>query len=514
MALTQSDVVRALASPEAWHGQAVSLIETHTAYVFLVGDRAWKLKREVRYPYLDFSTPERRRRMCEAEVRLNLRTAPGLYRGVSPVTVSAGGGVEVNGDGSPVDWVVEMVRFSQDALCDVLAARGQLPLAMMDRLAAEISQFHAAAEPVFTQGGRMGMAWVIDENAEEGFGVLKDSLDQRLMLSVTSRARAWLDRVGDVLDARRAGGRVRRCHGDLHLGNIVLLDGRPVLFDGIEFNEALACTDVLYDLAFLLMDLWRRQLVHHANVVWNTYLTLGGDISGLGAMPLFLSCRAAVRAKIHATSGVLARDADIRAERIDTADAYLRLASALLEPVSPTLVAVGGLSGAGKSTAAPAIAPHLGMAPGAVVLRSDDVRKRLRGVSPLTRLGPDAYTPQENRRVYQALRDAAGEVLRHGYTVVVDASFLSSEERAAVEAVAREHRAAFLGVWLEAPADVLLARVRARTGDASDADEHVVLDQLRTQPVDVAWPRLNAAVSVQAVERQLVARLEGAYRSQ
>ena len=507
MALAQADVVRALSSPASWQGRPVSRIETHTAYVFLVGERAWKLKRAVRYPYLDFSTPELRRQMSEAEVRLNCRTAPGLYRGVVAVTESADGHLEVGGAGVAIDWLVEMERFPQEALLDALASRDCLSLPLMEELAEAIARFHAGAESVRSQGGRLGMAWVIDDNADEGFGGLKDVLDQQVMLAVTSKARNALARVGDVLDARRAAGWVLRCHGDLHLGNIVLLDEHPVLFDGIEFNETLATIDVLYDLAFLLMDLWRRQLPHHANLLWNAYLGHIGDLSGLGAMPLFLSCRAAIRAKISATTALLANDGPDRASHVGQADAFLRLAEALLAPVPPMLLAVGGYSGAGKSTAARAVAPHLGIAPGALVLRSDEIRKRLRGVSPTTRLTTEAYTPEENRRVYHALGEMAAAVLRQGYTVVVDASFLSSAERQAIQDVAAKERVPFMGAWLDAPVDVLLSRVRTRAHDASDADERVVCQQLRTPPRDVAWARIDTTIPIDGVERQLVAGL-------
>jgi len=233
--------------------------------------------------------------MCDAEVRLNRRTAPDIYRGVVPITREPGGALAFGGSGPPVDWAVEMNRFPQDALFDRLAATGRLDLELMRPLAAAIAEFHSIAEPRTDHGGTPGMAWVIEGNAvgfaEYGANVLDPLACRRL----TDASRAELDHRGALLDERRASGFVRQCHGDLHLRNIVLLDGRPTLFDGVEFNDKIACTDVLYDLAFLLMDLWRRGLPRHANAVWNRYLAETRELSGLSLLPLFLSCRAGVR---------------------------------------------------------------------------------------------------------------------------------------------------------------------------------------------------------------------------
>jgi uncharacterized protein len=301
----QSEVVTFLTSPATHGGSPVERIETHASVVFLAGIRAWKLKRAVLYDYLDFSTIERRKAMCEAEVRLNRRTAPTLYRGAVAVTRQPDGSLSLGGSGTPVDWLVEMVRFDQDGLFDRLAARGALDLALMRPLATAIARFHEEAERRSDHGGAAGMAWVLDGNAagfaEQGAGIL----DPAGCATLTRSAREPLERHGGLLDARRDSGLVRQCHGDLHLRNIVLLKGRPTLFDAIEFNDEIACIDVLYDTAFLLMDLWRRQLPRHANAVWNGYLAEASDFAGIPLLPLFLSCRAAVRAKTSATAANL-----------------------------------------------------------------------------------------------------------------------------------------------------------------------------------------------------------------
>src|SRR5689334_22352400 len=363
----QTAVVEFLSSPAAHGGDPVEKVETHASIVFLAGRRAWKLKRAVRYDYLDFSTAERRRTMCEAELRLNQRTAPHLYHRVVAVTRGADGTLALGGAGIAVDWVIEMTRFDQDELFDRLAAREQLGVELMRPLAAAIARLHAGATRRTDHGGLAGMTWVVEGNAadfaRQPVGVFDADECQR----VTADSRAAIEPHGSLLETRRAAGFVRECHGDLHLRNIVRLDGVPTLFDGVEFNDEISCVDVIYDLAFLLMDLWRRRLPTHANAVSNGYLAETTDLDALALLPLFLSCRAAVRAKTGAASAALQTDPERRAEHLRSAREYLTMAQALLHPPPPRLVAIGGLSGCGKSTMAFAMAPTLGAVPGAVV---------------------------------------------------------------------------------------------------------------------------------------------------
>ena len=454
----QAEIVEFLASARAHDGAAVERVETHASIVFLAGASAWKLKRAVRYDYLDFSTPDRRRAMCEAELRINRRTAPDLYRRVVAVTREPDGSLALGGKGVAVDWVLEMARFDQDGLFDRLAANGTLDLGLMRPLAAAIARFHQAAEARRDHGGKSGIAWVIDGNAtgfdEQGAGIL----DETLCATVTSESRRALEGVGELLDARQRNGRVRQCHGDLHLRNIVLIDNRPTLFDAIEFNDEIACIDVLYDLAFLLMDLWRRRLPRHANAVWNGYLGEALDLEGLPLLPLFLSCRAAVRAKTSATAAAMQEDVTRRDELGDLARAYLDMAGQLLHPPRPALVAVGGLSGSGKSRLAAAVAPFVGAVPGAVVIRSDEIRKRLCGVDPLQRLGPEGYTADVTQRVYATMTERAATVVRAGYAAIADAVFARPADRDVIKQAAAAEGVPFVGIWLDAPHDVLVAR--------------------------------------------------------
>ena len=436
----QSDVVAYLSAPTAHASAAVELMETHASIVFLAGDRAWKLKRAVRYDYLDYSTADRRRAMCEAEVRVNRRTAPGLYRGVTAVTRQADGSLAIGGEGAPVDWLVEMARFDQGAMLDRLAEAGVLPLKLMEPLAHAVAGLHHAAESCMQDGGWDKMRRVIDGNAT---GFARDTggvLDPATCTTLTNRARFVLDRGGLVLDRRRNDGMVRRCHGDLHLRNIVLLDGQPTLFDAIEFNEEFSSIDVLYDLAFLLMDLWRLGLPHHANLLWNSYLAETRNLDGLPVMPLFLSCRAAVLAKTTATAANLQQDQGRREELRVLAHDYLTRAHAMLEPPPPRLIAIGGLSGSGKSTLALDLA-----------------------------------------------------LVRGGYTAIADAVFAKAADRAAIQHVAAAAGVPFSGLWLEAPASLLIARVEARGIDVSDAGADVVRHQLVVPLDSLQWPRLDAS---------------------
>ncbi len=289
---------------------------------------------------------------------------------------------------------------------------------------------------------------------------------------------------------------MRLCHGDLHLRNICFLDGVPTLFDCIEFSRVLACIDVLYDLSFLLMDLAHRGLPELANTVFNRYFDLEGAAAGAGALPLYLSLHAAIRAHVGAAA-LPARRPEQRPEQRDEsiaeARAYLDLALKLLRPGKPRLIAIGGLSGTGKSTLGYGLAPCLGAVPGARVLRSDVLRKRLMGMAPESPLPAEAYGEAVTRLVYGRLGEEAGRLLSAGCSVILDAVFLRPEERAAAEALARDLRADFPGFWpSRRRLEILAARIEGRRGDASDATVEDSSPPARPSCLAlVAWRRVD-----------------------
>ena len=500
----QHETLAFLSAPGTLDGSpSLERRDTHASVVFLTPHHAYKLKRAVRFDYLDYSTPELRRRACQAELSVNRRTAADLYLGVAAVTRQSDGALAIDGPGEPIDWLVVMRRFDDRQLLDALAGRGALPLSSMGPLAEAVHTLHATAARTPSQGGLAGMAWVVDGN-DRDFEQLSSILDRRQSLDLTTRCRDALERHSALLERRRALGWVRRCHGDLHLGNVVLLDGRPRLFDAIEFSDAIACVDVWYDLAFLLMDLNRRSLAAHAHTVFQRYADLEAELDGLALLPFFLACRAAVRAKTTATAAGLQPRA--AAVLTSTARQYLDLASSLLTPARPVLFALGGLSGSGKSTVAAALAPTIGAAPGAVTISSDVVRKQLAGVRRETRLPPSAYSAGANRRVYEALIARAATALAAGRAVVVDAVHARSEDRDAIARVAAQAGVPFVGVWLEAAPEEQAERIRSRTLDASDATV-AVLEAQRAAPVGaVSWLRVDTSAPIADV----VARVRGA----
>jgi uncharacterized protein len=486
MADDQQDTIAFLSDPSSYDGvDRVETLETHISLVFLAGERVYKLKRAIKFPYLNFSTIKQRREFCEAELRLNRRTAPRLYLETRAIARGAAGRLAWGDQGEIVDWVVVMRRFEQSQRLDVIAKTRGLEPGFLYRLAAHITAFHEAAERRPEHGGAAALSAIIAENDEclrAGHTIVFQAERVRELRDACGD---WLHRTGELLDRRRAAGKVRCCHGDLHLRNICMVDGEPVLFDCIEFSDAFASIDVLYDLAFLLMDLAHQGDRASANLLLNRYLDLTGEDDGLAAMPLFLSLRAAIRAHVTASANGSA----------DEARAYLDEACVALYPSAARLIAIGGLSGSGKSTVAAALAPELGARPGARVLRSDVIRKRLFGAEPEARLPEGAYKPKVTARVYERLCAQAEAALGAGYCAVIDAVSLRPEERHSFAAVAARAGVKFTGIWLDAPADALTARVATRRNDASDATAEIVAHQLDADPGRIDWHRIQAGMS-------------------
>jgi predicted kinase len=392
-----------------------------------------------------------------------------------------------------------MRRFEEEATLDRIAERQELSADLIIRLVGVILRSHQRAAP---RGGRAATAALeryLDQN-EAAFAVEPGLFDPARARDLTRGSRAALSETKALLIARGEKGYVRRCHGDLHLRNIALIHGEPTLFNAVEFDDEIAAGDVLYDLAFLLMDLEERRLRPAANLLLNRYLW-GSDeahLTGLAALPIFLSIRSALRAKVIA-AGLSHLNGEARARAAAEARRYFWYAEEFLKQEEPRLVAVGGLSGAGKSALAGQIAPLLDRAPGAIWLRSDVERKRLLGVGEADHLPQEAYSEAAARDVYTQLCRKAALTLKSGQSVIVDAVHSKAEERRAVERVATELGFAFTGLWLEAPVRTRLERVADRKNDASDADVAIARAQTVQEPSNLAWHRLDSSGDLPAI---------------
>jgi aminoglycoside phosphotransferase family enzyme/predicted kinase len=480
-------------------GAPVETKQTHVSLLFLAGDLVFKLKKAIVFPYLDFSTPALREKACRAELALNSRAAPDLYLGVRRITQEPGG-LAFDGPGPLVDCIVVMRRFEEASLFDAMAREGRLTPAHIEALAAKLANFHASAQRFREVGGAEVFAHLLDLN-EDSFahcGIFA----QREIDRLNARFRAELKELAALLDARALAGFVRLCHGDLYLRNICLFQGRPTLFDCIEFDPRLAQIDVLYDVAFTLMDLWLLGRHDLANLLFNRYVSaLSRTVpdmpaktrDGYAALPFFMALRAAIRAHIAASqahSGNPESNAALERE----ARAYFALAEDLLTPRPNVIVAIGGLSGTGKSTLSAAIAGDIGAPPGARMLNSDRTRKAMHRIAPTDRLPAAAYEINITGAVYLRLLSRAMDAWAQGRSIVLDAVYSTEEERDAVAKLARESGAPFVGIWLDAPPEVLRRRVRERPHGVSDADLSVLEGQLARDVGRVDWIRLDATL--------------------
>jgi hypothetical protein len=488
----QDEVLAFLADPATHGGEKVQRIDTHAASVFLAGKRAIKIKRAVRFPFLDYSTLAKRKQACDSELAVNTPYAPEIYLGVVAITREADGKLAFGGKGTTVEWAVEMRRFDEKRTLDHLT--GEIDEALADALGRAVAEAHARAQPVEDAPWITAIGSYIGEHAE-AFRKHPELFARAEIDTLERLGRAAYEHILPLLRDRGRRGLIRRIHGDLHLGNIVLIDGKPVLFDAIEFSEIIASGDVLYDLAFLLMDLLERGLALPANVVLNRYLAQthrAEDLDGLAALPFFLSLRAAIRAMV--TAARMERAPETQRDGITkSARTYFAFAQRAIAPPAPKFIAVGGLSGTGKTLLARALAPYIEPMPGTVVLRSDVERKALFGVSETDKLPAEAYTPQMTERVYALLFDKARRILAAGHSAIVDAVFAQVEERAALAAVASESKIPLRGLFLIADLATRLARVGGRTRDASDADEKVTRAQESYDLGPLDWTQIDAS---------------------
>jgi uncharacterized protein len=451
--------------------------ETHISAVFIGTDTVWKMKKAVALPFLDFTGLDARHHFLRRELELNKPAAPHIYRDVVPVCRTADGSLALGG-GQPVEWVLRMARVADDDFLTAIVARGPVSPGLADALGDCVFDYHTRLPAVPNWDSVASMHRIAEGNARAAMTAGLPG----------NRVRSWHDSVltevstqAEVLRRRAASGFVRRCHGDLHLGNLCLWDDKPVAFDALEFDEGLATIDVAYDLAFLLMDLDLQAGRQAANRVMNRYLGRTGDTGGLAILQMFLSQRAFIRAHVLKSLG----DGDGALHNLNAAEAYLR-------PSPHQVIAIGGLQGSGKTTIARDLAPSLGPAPGAVIVRSDEVRKRLFDRLPEDRLPPDAYSEAANAKTNAAVVTAALEAARGGHSVIVDSTFLDLKMRTDLAATCRSARVPFTGFWLTAPLSVLEERIRHRHNDASDATV-AILYKAAARGIDAGtWQAVDA----------------------
>ncbi|MBI2959295.1 MAG: AAA family ATPase, partial [Betaproteobacteria bacterium] len=454
--------------------ESVEVLETHASFVLLAGAYAYKIKKPVSLGFLDFSTLASRRFYCAEELRLNRRTAPFLYLDVVTLSGEARSPV-LGGDGSAIEYALRMRRFAQEALLDRMARRGALSPRHIDLLARATAAFHGQIDRA-AAGSAYGSPVQILASALQNFDQMLAMVEEASDADRLRRLQRWTIRthaaLGPRLEARRRGGFVRECHGDLHLGNIALLDDTPTPFDGIEFNPELRWIDVMSEIAFLVMDLLDHALTALAFRFLNGYLEATGDYAGLRVFRFYCVYRALVRAKVSCIRAHQVHVVGEEKERLMREyRGHLELAERLRSPGRRALVLMHGLSGSGKT----AVAQRLLESFGAIRLRSDVERKRLHGAEAQARtdsgLDSGIYAPPATRRTYTRLADLARELLATRTTVIVDAAFLRREQRDAFHALARGCAAPLAVVWCRAPEAVMRERLARREGEGKDASE-------------------------------------------
>ena len=497
----QSAVIAALQKHKTYGSKDKTVLVRHSniSIVFLNADKAYKLKRGVKYAYVDYSTLEKRKEACKREMILCERTAPGLCIGVEAVLQDRKGRFYIasvceDKEASVVDYVLVMNRFDEAMIFENMAEKGLLDRFEMMDLAEKIADLHVAGEVFFDCGGSNMIRGRIMENDGLLRCFVPSIFDMSDIDDLKKNALEALEKYGPLLDERKKGGKVRWCHGDTHFHNIVMRDGKPSIFDPIEFNDELTKIDVLYDLAYLLMDMEDRGLKRLASILFNHYMVLSADWEGVPAFPLFLSCRACVQAYVCAQRSVELEDSDQKKLFAERAYRYLQISRRFLSPPPPVLVACGGLSGSGKSRLTRELAPFIGSPPGAVVLRDDILRKNMFQVSHDRSLGAEAYTPENEEKVYGMLFRECERVLKTGQSVAADALFHNPKYRQEIEELARRLNVRFVGFWADAPLEIRTQRVFSRKRNPSDVKTFDALEaQLSVDVGNVTWEIIDTS---------------------
>lgn len=456
------------------------LLETHISWIILTGDTAYKIKKPVDFEFLNYSTLEKRRYYCEEEVKLNKILAPELYLEV----VSINGSIEnpqINGKGEVLEYAVKMREFSQENLFTQLLARKALNENLIEKLAQYIAEFHQKT-PVAPQhlalGSPANVHAPVLQNFDQMLSMVNDAEDQRKLLALQEWANQQFQQHHILFQERKDKGFIRDCHGDLHLGNIILYHEKPILFDRIEFNDEFRWTDVIADIAFLAMDLEEHQEPELANQLINSYFKYSGDYEGLSLLPYYQSYRAIVRAKI--TLFRLAQPGLNETEKKENTEKYhhlITLAESYMQKSAASFMITCGLSGSGKSSVTRFLVKKLGM----ISISSDVERKRLSHLLPQEQSGSalnkGIYLPEITEKTYTHLKELAALVISAGYSVIVDAAFLEKSKREAFQKLAQQLKIAFIILHCCLPHHELEKQINLRlekNNDPSEANVNVL----------------------------------------
>ncbi len=456
--------------------EPIRLMQTHVSYVFLTGDYAYKVKKPVNFGFLDFSTLEARQHFCLEEIQMNQPNAPEIYLEVLPVTQSDVG-LELDGSGQPVEYALKMREFPQDDLFICMFEQGRLTETHMEELGRIVAQFHAKAKTsdyIRTFGEVSQIRQAFDENYQQTEKYIGGPQTREQFEETKQFSDAFFTNRQELFKNRIQNNWIRECHGDLHLRNICLWQGKIQLFDRIEFNEPFRFVDVMYDVAFAVMDLEARQRKDLGNAFLNTYIEQTGDWEGLQVLPLYLSRQAYVRAKV--TSFLLDDPGvpeDAKQEAAATASDYYRLAWEYTKSNEGRLILMSGLSGSGKTT----VARHLARRLGAIHLRSDAVRKHLAGIPLEQTGGADLYTPEMSDKTYNRLLELGITLASLGFPVILDAKYDRQSLRQNAIATSTQHQLPVQIIHCTAPQEVLRDRLFSRTGDVSDATADLLTQQ-------------------------------------
>jgi aminoglycoside phosphotransferase family enzyme/gluconate kinase len=496
--------IASMLKPEVFNHPVINieLIETHISWVILTGDFAYKIKKPVDFGFLDFSTLEKRLTFCEQELRLNRRLAPAIYLDVVAITGTQNK-PHISGGGKAFEYAVKMAQFPQPAQLDHMLAAGELTAEHMDAIARMVADFHQTTE-IADDSMNYGNKDLVYHPVEENFTQINEHLDIELythtLATLSQWSRSEFIKLEPVFEQRKREGFIRECHGDMHLRNLVWLEGEPMAFDCIEFNSSLRWIDVISEVAFLVMDLQDRQQHQLANRFLNTYLEVTGDYAGLSILPFYLCYRALVRAKVDALR--LDQKNITEEERQPTLtefESYLDLAMAYTQQPVAKLIIMRGLSASGKSTVSQQMLEKLG----AIRIRSDVERKRLFDItltdSVSAKVDSGIYSTQASQQTYTKLAELASQVISAGYSVIIDAAFLKYEQRKPFQLIAKRLAVSYIIMEITAPAEILRQRIKERKNDVSDADLTVLEHQISNwQPLQK--DEISAVISVNTAE--------------